>query len=161
MKTDKNFIACILSLSMLFTSFVPAYAQKDAMAVTDAMGNPVSGSVQSTADVYVKGSAQPGEIAMVSVLRPMEEGTVLSDGNLGMHLYWADDMLVPSNGSYSFPLDFSLCSTGDYAIRVSFSSYNRKVYPINMLMATIQRAIFLTVVIFFCSISILILIAKV
>lgn len=122
MKTDKNFIACILSLSMLFTSFAPAYAQKDAMAVTDAMGNPVSGSVQSTADVYVKGSAQPGEIAMVSVLRPMEEGTVLSDGNLGMHLYWADDMLVPSNGSYSFPLDFSLCSTGDYAIRVSFSS---------------------------------------
>ena len=82
----------------------------------------MSGSVQSTSAVHAKGSAQPGEIAMVSVLRPMAEGAVLSDGNLGMHLYWADDMVVASDGSYSFPLDFSLCSTGDYTIRVSFSS---------------------------------------
>lgn len=122
MKTNKIFLACLLSLSMLFASFAPAYAQDGAVTITDALGSPISGSVSSTSAVYAVGSANPDEIVMVSVLKPMEEGTVLSDGNLGQHLYWADDVVVPSNGEYSFPLDFSLCPTGDYTIRVSFSS---------------------------------------
>lgn len=122
MKVNKIFLMCILSLSMVFGSFAPAYAQESALTITDASGNPVSGSVSSSSATYAVGSANPGEIVMVSVLKPMEEGTVLSDSNLGLHLYWADDMVVPSNGDYSFPLDFSLCPTGDYTIRVSFSS---------------------------------------
>lgn len=122
MKTNKIFLACLMSLSMFFASFAAAYAQDGTITITDALGIPVSGSVSSTSAVYAVGSANPDEIVMLSVLKPMEKGTVLSDGNLGTHLYWADDVMVPSNGEYRFPLDFSLCPTGDYTIRVSFSS---------------------------------------
>jgi len=122
MKTKNIILAFMLSLLMLFGSFAVIYAQDSEMTITDASGNPISGSVPSTAVIYATGSAEPGEIVMVSVLKPMEENTVLSDGNLGLHLYWADDMVVGANGEYSFPLDFSSCPTGDYTIRVSFSS---------------------------------------
>lgn len=122
MKVNRIFLACILGLAVLFGSFTLVHAQNPTMSITDISGNPVSGSVPASSAIYVKGSAAPDEIVMVSVLRPMEDGTVLSDSNLGLHLYWADDMVVPANGNYSFLLDFSLCPTGEYTIRVSFSS---------------------------------------
>lgn len=119
MKAYKVFLALILSLVTLLGMFSVSYASSASMAVTDIYGTEVSGSVSTSANIYVKGKLTPGEIVMISVLNPMDESNVLSDSTMSTHLYWADDTIAASDGSYSFLLDFSNCHTGDYTIRIA------------------------------------------
>ena len=133
MKISKIFLACILSLAMLLGSFSVSYATEPTMTITLEDGTAVTGSVSASAPLIVSGTAKSGEIVMISVLNPIDEETALNESNIGTYLYWADDMVVSTNGSYSFTIDFSGCYTGDYTIRISTSDtgyFNSAVLPV-------------------------------
>jgi len=124
MKISKIFLVCILSVAMLIGSFSISYATEPSMAITESDGTPVTGSVSASSPVYVKGTATPGEIVMLSILNPMDENAVLSDSTIGTHLYWADDTIAADSGEYSFSVDFSGCVTGDYIVRIATADSN-------------------------------------
>lgn len=119
MKVCKVFLALMLSLFVLCGMLSVTYASSAGITIVDVNGTEVSGTVSASDTIYVKGKAAPGDIVLLSVLNPMEEDDVLNDATMPTHLYWADDMITASDGSYSFLLDFSNCPTGSYTIRIA------------------------------------------
>ncbi len=131
-KITAIFLSLVLCL-LLPLGTVGISASGLSAAVTDNQGSEIVGSISASQKVFVTGTATPGELVMLNVLRPMADGTELSESNLTSYLYWADDTFAKKDGSFTFSLSFTDEPTGDYIIRISSVSGEKEAFVLSVI----------------------------
>ncbi len=128
-KTPFLFITIALGISLIFNTFC-VFAQGTALTISveDSLHQGIVGDIVGASDnIYIKGEANPGELLLITIVRPGEDLSLASDSNASDIIYYADDTYADENGQWTEAYSFSSCPTGEYLVKVTSEVPSRNV----------------------------------